>query len=69
MTRLKTVYFAIVISLLTTSRAYSAASTPADAVRMFYSWYVHEVLNGAKPLNQERTEMRKFVTERLLGDR
>ena len=35
---------------------------------MFYSWYVHEVLNGAKPLNQERTEMRKFVTERLLTE-
>ena len=35
---------------------------------MFYNWYVHEVLNGAKPVNQERTEIRKFVTERLLTE-
>ena len=35
---------------------------------MFYNWYVHEVLNGAKPINQERTEIRKFVTERLLTE-
>ncbi len=35
---------------------------------MFYGWYVHEVMNGAKPLKQERTEMRKFVTERLLTE-
>ena len=68
MIRLKTLYFGVVISLLTTSRAYSAASTPADTVRMFYNWYVHEVLNGAKPVNQERTEIRKFVTERLLTE-
>ncbi|PYJ40513.1 MAG: hypothetical protein DME86_11970 [Verrucomicrobia bacterium] len=65
---MKTLYFGVVISLLTTSRAYSAASTPADTVRMFYNWYVHEVLNGAKPINQERTEIRKFVTERLLTE-
>ena len=35
---------------------------------MFYGWYVHEVMNGAKPLKQEQTEMRKFVTERLLTE-
>ena len=66
-TTLKTV-FALVISLLITARVYSAGNTPADAVRTFYGWYVNEVLNGAKPLNQERTEMRKFVTERLLTE-
>ena len=66
-TALKTV-FALVISLLITARVYSAGNTPADAVRTFYGWYVNEVLNGAKPLNQERTEMRKFVTERLLTE-
>ena len=68
MTTFKTVYFALVISVLVISRSYSAAGTPADAVRMFYSWYVHEILNGAKPLNQEHTELRKFVTERLLTE-
>jgi hypothetical protein len=35
---------------------------------MFYGWYVHEVMNGAKPLKQERTKVRKFVTERLLTE-
>jgi len=66
-TTLKTI-FALVISLLIPAQVYSAGNTPADAVRTFYGWYVHEVLNGAKPLNQERPEMRKFVTERLLTE-
>ena len=35
---------------------------------MFYGWYVHEVMYGAKPFKQERTEMRKFVTGRLLTE-
>ena len=60
--------FAVLILLLTTARVYSAGKTPADAVRTFYGWYVYEVMNAAKPLTQERTEMRKFVTERLLAE-
>ena len=65
---LKTLYFAFVVSLLIASQAYGAGSTPADAVRTFYGWYVHEVTNGAKPLNQEHAKLRKFVTERLLTE-
>src|SRR6266404_3702112 len=64
----RSIYFVVSISLLITPRVYSVGSTPAGAVRMFYGWYVHEVMNGAKPLKQERTEMRKFVTERLLTE-
>ena len=44
-----------------------AGEKPGGAVRNFYAWYVHEVANGSRPLEKERQEMRKFVTDRLLN--
>ena len=65
---LKAKYLGSVILLLIVCRICAAERTPAEAVHTFYGWYVHEVMNGAKPLSQERAEMRKFVTERLLTE-
>ncbi len=45
----------------------AAEKNPADAVRSFYAWYVHELRSGTNPLERERTEMKKFVTEGLLN--
>jgi len=59
------------ITLLAATTALSpisaAEKNPADAVRSFYAWYVHELRSGTNPLERERTEMKKFVTERLLN--
>lgn len=44
----------------------AAEKNPAGAVRSFYGWYVHELRRGTNPLERGRTEMQKFVTERLL---
>jgi hypothetical protein len=57
----------IAITFITPSRAVWPEKNPADAVRSFYSWYVHEVQSGAGPLKKEREQMRKFVTDRLLN--
>jgi hypothetical protein len=57
----------VVITSIIPSRAIWPEKNPADAVRSFYSWYVHEAANGSRPLEKERDQMRKFVTERLLN--
>jgi hypothetical protein len=57
----------IVITSITPSQAIGPAKNPAEAVRNFYAWYVHEVVNGSRPLEKEREQMRKFVTDRLLN--
>jgi hypothetical protein len=57
----------VVITSITPSRAIWPEKNPADAVRSFYSWYVHEGANGSRTLEKERGQMRKFVTERLLN--
>ncbi len=56
----------VLITSITPSRAIWPEKNPADALRSFYSWYVHEVANGSRPLEKERDQMRKFVTDRLL---
>ena len=57
----------VVITSITPSRAIWPEKNPADALRGFYSWYVQEVANGSRPLEKERDQMRKFVTDRLLN--
>jgi len=56
----------VLITSITPSRAIWPEKNPADALRSFYGWYVHEVANGSRPLEKERDQMRKFVTDRLL---
>src|SRR5207249_10666616 len=57
----------VVITSITPSRAIWPEKNPADVVRSFYSWYVHEVTNGSRPLEKQRGQMRRFVTDRLLN--
>jgi hypothetical protein len=57
----------IVLSAISSSLAVWPEKNPAEAVRNFYAWYVHEVMNGGRPLEKEREQMRTFVTERLLS--
>ena len=56
----------VLITSITPSRAIWPEKNPTDALRSFYGWYVHEVANGSRPLEKERDQMRKFVTDRLL---
>ena len=59
---------ALLITTATTSLCAAGGElNPAIAVHNFYSWYVGEVLRGAKPLQKEREVMRKFITDRLLS--
>ena len=57
----------IVLMAVASARAVWPEKNPAEAVRNFYAWYVHEVTNGSRPLEKEREQMRKFVTDRLLN--
>src|SRR5438128_11241363 len=57
----------IVLTAISSSRGVWPEKNPAEAVRNFYAWYVHEVANGSRPLEKEREQMRKFVTEGLLS--
>jgi hypothetical protein len=55
------------LTFITPSRAIWPEKNPAEAVRNFYAWYVHESVSGSHPLEKEREQMRKFVTEGLLS--
>jgi hypothetical protein len=57
----------VAFTFITPSRAVWPEKSPAEAVRNFYAWYVHEVANGSRPLEKEREQMRQFVTESLLS--
>lgn len=47
-----------------------AAATPEQVARNFYSWYVGALNRNqrARPLQQQRTTARKYVTARLLKE-
>lgn len=47
-----------------------AAATPEQVARSFYSWYVGALNRnqGARPLQQQRTTAKKYVTARLLKE-
>ena len=39
---------------------------PDDTVRNAYGWYVRELKSGVNPLEQERTDLKKYVTDGFL---
>ena len=39
---------------------------PADTIRNLYGWYVRELKNNVNPLTERRTELKQFLTERML---
>ena len=55
------------ITVLAAFCVYGAGQTPADLARSFYVWYIRELVNGGKPLEQQRAEVRRFVSEGLLA--
>ena len=66
MSRLSTRTWVIAGVLLLSGKLFALGPTPAEVVRSFYAWYIQESIAGAKPLERERPEIRKFVTDRLL---
>lgn len=40
--------------------------TPEATVRAFYAWYLHALNRNQDPLEKQRAELSKFVTQRLL---
>lgn len=57
----------IAAALLVSNQLGAVGPPPAEMVHTFYSWYIHQVKTGAKPLERERAEIRQFVTDRLLS--
>src|SRR5437588_11990602 len=55
----------VAFTFIASTRAIWPEKNPAEAVRNFYAWYVHESVSGGRPLEKKREEMRKFVTEGL----
>lgn len=47
--------------------AKASTATPDESIRSFYSWYVTALVANRDPMKQ-RTEMKKFATDRLLKE-
>ena len=50
-----------------TGAAAPSTANPSDAIRGFYRWYVTELIANKQPM-ENRKEMKRFVTERLLSE-
>ena len=57
----------LVAAALATGRAAEPAATPEDCIRGFYKWYVTNLVANRDPMKQ-RTEIRRYATERLLKE-
>ncbi len=44
------------------------SDSPETMLRSFYHWYVKETLLNHSPLTEDKKEMRRFVSERLLRE-
>jgi len=55
------------VILATQVRAADQAGTPEDCIRNFYHWYVTNLVANKDPLKQ-RTEIRRYATDRLLKE-
>jgi hypothetical protein len=47
--------------------AKAPAATPEESIRSFYKWYVTALIANRDPMKQ-RTEMKRFATDRLLKE-
>ena len=62
--------FAFVIVLgfsFVTRAAEPSSANPSDSIRSFYHWYVTALIAKKQPM-ENRKEMKRFVTERLLNE-
>ena len=50
-----------------TGAAEPSTANPSDAIRGFYRWYVTALIASKQPM-ENRKEMKRFVTERLLSE-
>ena len=50
-----------------TGAAEPSTANPSDAIRGFYRWYVTALIANKQPM-ENRKEMKRFVTERLLSE-
>src|SRR3954467_2869907 len=55
------------LGALLTSQAAESGATPEGCIRGFYQWYVTNLVANRDPMKQ-RTELRRFATERLLKE-
>jgi hypothetical protein len=58
--------FLLIGVLGTVFAAEPPSSSPPDAIRGFYRWYVTELIANRQPLDN-RSELKRFATERLLN--
>ena len=42
-------------------------ATPEEAVRRFYSWYLHALNKDQEPIQKSQAELSKFITSRLMA--
>ena len=60
--------FIIVVGFSSAPRAAEpSTANPFDAIRSFYRWYVTALIANKQPM-ENRKEMKRFVTERLLSE-
>ena len=60
--------FVLILGFSTAARAAEpSTANPSDAIRGFYRWYVTALIANKQPL-ENRKEMKRFVTERLLNE-
>ena len=58
---------ALCLALLLPLQAAESGATPEGCIRGFYQWYVTNLVANRDPMKQ-RTELRRFATERLLKE-
>src|SRR3954471_12896864 len=67
MKRILTLLSVVIVIVAGQVRAAGAAGTPEDCIRNFYHWYVTNLVANRDPMKQ-RTELRRYATERLLKE-
>ena len=69
----KLVPFTVVALVLCIASQLGQAAEPGTAgpertIHEFYSWYVRTVVSGSDPLTKQRTELKRFATDRLIRE-
>jgi hypothetical protein len=52
----------------TPNRATPSVASPENVVRNFYKWYTSNLKRKVEPIKEQKTELKKFVTNRLLKE-
>ena len=57
----------LIVFAVPAARSAQTNATPEDCIRNFYHWYVTNLVANRDPMKQ-RTEIRRYATERLLHE-